>query len=712
VIEQSFEEGRRLKPIQRQALKRLGLTSERDLFYYFPTRYETTAPVKSIAQTQADQMVSVVGQITKLKSRRAWRKKIPLTEAVVEDATGQLKVIWFHQAYWSKKIKEGDWVKLSGRISERVSERYLANPTISQASEATIFDEVRDDEQSTLTPIYPETRGLSSAWFQFTIKKMLLSGAHEKLIEPLPEAVKHRYQLPDLPKALIYIHQPRQLGDALAAKKRFSFEEIFLIQLSRLRDKQEYELKGGYRVEFAKQEIEEEFFSALSFTPTKAQKRAIEDIARDLRQNRPMMRLLEGDVGSGKTVVAAAAAWMTVRSGFQAAIMAPTEILAKQHFESLARNFPIRKIDGREVSIGLLTGGECQKFPSKLSPDSPTSVSRTQLLKWVASGEVPILVGTHTLIQSKVKFKNLALAVIDEQHRFGTRQRAALAQKPSQAPHLLSLTATPIPRTLALTLYGDLDLTLLDELPPGRKPIVTQIINEKKRQEAYGKIRQEVAAGRQAYIICPRIDAPDPTKALALNARSAKEEALRLQADVFPNFNIGLIHGKLKPREKDAVMTDFARGEVDVLVATSVVEVGVNVPNATVILIEGADRFGLAQLHQLRGRVLRSTDQAYCFLQTDNESTKTKERLGAITNAKNGFELAELDLKLRGAGSLGGSKQWGLSDVGMEALQNLKMVEAARKEAKTLLAEDPTLTRNKILKDRLDLSKTKTIHFE
>jgi ATP-dependent DNA helicase RecG len=411
--------------------------------------------------------------------------------------------------------------------------------------------------------------------------------------------------------------------------------------------------------------------------------------------------------------------------------MCPTEILATQHFESFIQYFAYLGIQ-----VGLITGSGCRKFPSKLNPKGWTDISRSQLLKWVAGGDIPILIGTHALIQKTVKFKNLAYVIIDEQHRFGLKQRATLVQKDAdglaRAPHLLSMTATPIPRTLALTMYGDLDLTLLDQMPHGRKPIITEIVkpSQEARNEVYEKIRAELADGRQAYIICPRINEPDPTKEAAVNAKSVTEEAKRLKTKIFKEYEIGILHSKMKPDDKDRVMLDFKAGKIHILCATSVVEVGVNVPNATVILIEGAERFGLAQLHQLRGRVIRSNHQAYCYVFTGTESgvaknsggqrsvstykpsEKTIERLTALKTAKNGFELAEYDLKFRGAGELSTGRQWGVSDIAMEALQNLKMVEAARTEATRIITEDINLMRYPQLQTELARRKKNAIHFE
>lgn len=363
-----------------------------------------------------------------------------------------------------------------------------------------------------------------------------------------------------------------------------------------------------------------------------------------------------------------------------------------------------------------------------MSPTKSTEISRTQLLKWVENGEIPILVGTHSLIQKEVKFKNLAYIIIDEQHRFGTNQRAKLRQKTflnnenkagltqkengtDILPHLLSMTATPIPRTLALTVYGDLDLTLLDEMPAGRKPVITEVVLPDKRNDTYEKIREELQSGRQAYIICPRIDEPDPLKEGAINARSVIEEAKRLKKDIFKEYEITTLHGKMRPNEKDKAMLEFKEGKTQIMVATSVIEVGVNVPNATSIIIEGAERFGLAQLHQLRGRVIRSEHQAYCYIFTETRSEKTVERLNALTKAKNGFELAEFDLAQRGAGELRGNKQWGITDLGMEAIKNIKMVEAARKESELIIEEDPTLQNYPEIKKLISKQEQK-IHLE
>jgi ATP-dependent DNA helicase RecG len=704
----------RLTARQKVALGRLGLVTAEDLLRYFPSRYEAPAKECLIRDLTVGETVRVIGEVTAVKVGRGFKTKLPIGEVTLTDTTGQIKAIWFHQVYLAKKVFVGNFASLRGKVTERKGEFYLANPEIERLerlpdSSGSLFTDAGESELVSLQPVYPETRDLSSAWFYHAIKKLLRLGLAQKLLDPLPAEMLARYHLPALVTALVWIHSPRQESDAVVARKRFAFEEIFLIQLDRARRRVTYQNQPAHRISLPPDTLKS-FIEQLPFPLTGAQDRAIKAILQDLARAEPMARLLEGDVGSGKTVVAAAAAYAAVRAGDEVAYMVPTEILAQQHFESFIANFA-----QLNINIGLLTGSDCRKFPSKISPHTHTAISRAQLLKWVANGEIPILIGTQTLIQKKVRWKRLGLVIIDEQHRFGVMQRQRLVGQGKKAtqpavPHLLSMTATPIPRTLALTLYGDLDLTLLDELPPGRRPVATAIVTEKTRSATYEKIKTELKAGRQAYIICPRIDAPDPLKALALNVKSAKLEYERLAREVFPDFQLGLLHGKLKPDDKEKVMADFVAGKIKILVATSVVEVGVNVVNATIIVIEGAERFGLAQLHQLRGRVARSSDQAYCYLFTTD--SPNIPRLKYLASTKNGFELAEYDLSLRGAGALAGAKQWGISDIGMEAIKNLKMVEAARAEARELIKIDPELSRHPRLATRLQTLATRDIHFE
>lgn len=698
----------RILPAQLSALKRLGIVTVNDLLYHFPTRYGDTGQVTIVGNLKKGETAVIFGRISGLKTSKAFRKKISMAEGFVDDNTGKIKIIWFHQAYLAKMIPEDSSVRVEGKVSERKGVLYFSNPKIES-----VPDLFTKTASHSLYPVYPETRGVTSNWIYHKIQSAFTSKVLEELEDPIPKEILKKYNLPNLESALIYIHTPKKDEHAQVARKRFAFEEIFFIQLERQRARHEFKERAAFVIDKKMSDIDK-FVARFPFTATAAQKKSIEHILEDFGRPHPMSRLLEGDVGSGKTAVAASAVYAVATSRpkgqnfgtLQAAYMAPTEILAQQHFDSFIKYF-----SHLPINIALITGSGCKKFPSKVNPDGATDISRAQLLKWVTSGEISVLIGTHALIQKAVKFKHLALVIVDEQHRFGTAQRQKLVSKNEITPHLLSMTATPIPRTLALTLYGDLDLSLIDEMPEGRKKIVTEIISPDRRVHAYEKIREELKAGRQLYVICPRIDEPDPTKELAVLAKSVKEEAKRLKKEVFKEYEIGILHSKMKSAEKEAVMLDFKNKKLDILVATSVVEVGVNVENASLIIIEGAERFGLSQLHQLRGRVIRSTHQAYCFVFTESQGTKARERLKALVSAKNGFELAEFDLAQRGAGELAGAKQWGISDVGMEAVKNLKMVEAARAEATRLIETDPELNKFPLLKERLDSSDQK-IHFE
>jgi ATP-dependent DNA helicase RecG len=699
----------RITPALEKALRRIGIETVRDLLYYFPRGYADTAEIATIDTLQKGQTATIFGTITNLKTKKGFRTKIPMAEGKLEDESGTIKIVWFHQAYLAKMLSEGARVRVEGKVSQKKDgSLYFSNPKIEPAP--TLFTSGKD---LVIYPVYPETRGVSSNWIYHTLQRILNKEFLESLQDPIPQEVLKAYSLPSLQTALVWLHTPQRKDHAEAARKRFAFEEIFFIQLEKQKSRYESQEKAAFIIEKDLKDVEK-FTSRFPFKATAAQEKAIEVALKDFSKGFPMSRLLEGDVGSGKTAVAATLAYAIATSKpkgqnfgtLQVAYMAPTEILAQQHFESFIKYF-----SHLPINIALITGSGCRKFPSKVNPNGWTDISRSQLLKWVSSGEITVLVGTHALIQKSVKFKHLALAVVDEQHRFGIKQRQALVNKHETIPHLLSMTATPIPRTLALTLYGDLDLTLLDEMPAGRKRIITEVVSPPQRERAYEKIREELKAGRQLYVICPRIDDPDPNKAMAVLAKSVKAEAKRLKEKVFPEYRIEILHSKMKTLEKDKVMERFKNHEIDILVSTSVVEVGVNVENASLIIIEGAERFGLSQLHQLRGRVLRGNHQPYCFVFAEAKSDKTIDRLKALTTAKNGFELAEFDLQSRGAGALAGTKQWGISDLAMEAIKNIKMVEAARSEAQKIIEEDSELKKYPLLKERLADTDNK-IHFE
>lgn len=735
-IDSPIHEKFRITPIQKIALKKLGVNTLHDLLYHFPVRYGDTAEAKNIDTLKQGDTSVIYGKIGGLKTGKGFRSKITMATGYVEDETGRINCVWFNQPYVAKMFSDGMFVRIEGKVSQKRAKKdqpeilaplYFSNPKIEKIDKlpAGVGDSLfgEDGLSHNMYPVYPESRGITSNWMYHKIADLFKTGILDEIIDPLPEYIRTKYHLPDIRTALITIHTPMKKEDAETARKRFAFEEIFFIQLERQLERKKYQENPSFKID-ASDESVSGFTKRFPFEATDAQKSAVRTILDDFAKDHAMSRLLEGDVGSGKTAVAAAVAYAIVtsrpknqKSGhLQVAYMCPTEILATQHFESFIQYFSYLGIQ-----VGLITGNGCRKFPSKINPKGWTDISRAQLLKWVENGEIPILIGTHALIQKSVKFKHLALTIIDEQHRFGTAQRSKLVQKntyesqktsaqtsmnqvafpkkremipvKNPVPHLLSMTATPIPRTLALTMYGDLDLSIIDSMPLGRKPIITDIVTPERRESIYEKIRLELQAGRQLYVICPRIYEPDPDLEDKINAKSVEEEAKRLKNSVFREYEISILHSKMKPKDKDLVMLDFKNGKIDILCATSVVEVGVNVPNATVIIIEGGERFGLAQLHQLRGRVIRSNHQAYCYVFAESKSQKTIDRLSALKNAKNGFELAEYDLAQRGSGEISGVKQWGVSDIAMEALKNLKMVELAREEAKNIISDNDFSTK-------------------
>jgi ATP-dependent DNA helicase RecG len=696
----------RIDTAHKKSLARLNIQTVSDLLYHLPVRYEDISDVQSVGSLEKNQDTVVYGQLSGLNTRKAWKSKKPIAEGYVEDGSAKMKIMWFNQPYIAKMYSDGMYVKLAGKVAGSEGKLYLSNPEVEPLDALPIdrHDSIfKDTEQldETLYPVYRESKGVTSKWLYHTTLKCFERGVLKDLVDPIPSEILKKYNLPELKTALVWIHSPKKARDAESARKRFAFEEVFYIQVQKAQERAAVSAASTYTIQTSDEHIKA-FVDRFPFELTRSQAQSIDAIAKDFVGNHAMSRLLEGDVGSGKTAVAATTAYIVATSrppeglnkkieygNLQVAYMAPTEILAKQHFESFIEYFK-----HLPISIGLITSSGCMKFPSKSDPAKPTKISKAQLTRWVKNGEVPIIIGTHSLIYKSVEFKHLAYVIIDEQHRFGTNQRKKLAKKDARLPHLLSMTATPIPRTLALTIYGDLDITLLEEMPAGRKPVITQVVGPGQSKEMYEHVRSELESGRQAYVICPRIEEPDPDKQTAMTMKSVVAEAKRLKKDVFQEWNLEVLHGKMTPAEKDRVMNDFNAHKIDVLVATSVIEVGVSVQNATNIIIEGAERFGLAQLHQLRGRVIRGTHQPYCFAVTESKSDKTRDRLKALATAKNGFELAEHDLQFRGSGELYGGKQSGLTDLGMEAIRNLRLVEAARNEARHLVETHTDLAKS------------------
>lgn len=726
-----IEEIPRIGPQYQKRLKRLGIKIVRDLFFHFPHRYEDFSNLVKISDVKeggsAFAMVSegrpfcFQGEILEIRNIRTFRKRMVLTRATLDDETGKLKIIWFNQPYLINNFKKGDYLCLAGKINGKGSAIYLSNPAYEKLNHELGIKNYDLTHTGRLVPVYPETEGLSSRWLRFIVKP-LLAKLKNQISDPLPVKITKKYNFLPFQKALWQIHFPDSLKLAEETRKRFAFEELFFLSLFILRERMKLNKERAVAVPLNLEPIKE-FTGNLPYKLTNAQKRSAWQILKDLEKSKPMNRLLEGDVGSGKTVVAAMAALNVTKSGYQVAFMAPTEILAKQHFKTITN-----LLEKFNIKIGLITG---QSSFIKAT-ENKGEITRKELLEKVKNKEIDILIGTHAIIQdttpktkekTPLQFNNLALVIIDEQHRFGVEQRAALCRRKEFIPHLLSMTATPIPRTLSLTIYGDLDLSVIDELPKGRKKIITKIIQPKEKKEIYNFIRQQVKEGRQVFVICPRIE-PSSAKATEgqgflldervfswMEVKAVKEEYQKLSKEIFPDLRISMLHGKMKTEEKEKVMRDFKDKKIDILVSTSVVEVGVDIPNASVMMIEGSEKFGLAQLHQFRGRVGRSDFQSYCFLFTDNPGIIYNRRLRALITCDNGFELAEKDLAIRGPGDFTGQRQWGIPDLAMASLTDTILVSKTRNDAKEILEEDPELKKYPLLKERL-VELRQRIHLE
>ena len=657
---------------------KLGVKTIREILYFFPRRHIDYSRIKPISELEVGEEQTIVATIWEAaQTGTGYRRRN--TEAVVGDESGNIRVVWFNQPYLAKKLTTNSQIVLSGKVSEFKGRKVFQSPEWELLESDDLVHTGR------LVPVYPLTAGLYSRTVRRLVKGTLDRWLPE-LNEFLPEAVRASAGLLPLHEAIRQAHYPDSELGKDHARRRLAFDELLLIQLGVLAKKRDWQEEGignAFNIDNGRLEP---FLNSLPYKLTSAQVRALAEIQSDLGKTKPMSRLLQGEVGSGKTVVATAAMLLAAANGYQAALMAPTEILAEQHFNticSLLSRAGTESGDGRAVhkfssilpaplSIGVLTGGLKES-------------AKQEIQERVSASEIDIIIGTHALIQKNVDFPNLGLCVVDEQHRFGVMQRSALRGK-GTCPHVLVMSATPIPRTLALTLYGDLDLSVLDELPPGRIEIKTKFLSPEQRQKAYDFVRKQVAEGRQAFIICPLIEESE-----AIETKAAITEYENLSLSVFPDLRLGLLHGRLNSAQKDEVMQRFRNGELDILVSTPVVEVGVDVPNATVMLIEGADRFGLAQLHQFRGRVGRGQHQSYCLLLADTPSAEAKERLSLLERIRNGFTLAEEDLRLRGPGEFFGTRQSGLPDLKMAKLSDVELLELARKEAIRLFKADPYL---------------------
>ena len=659
--------------VRAKALARLGLHTAGDLVGYFPRSYEDRRERCTIAGAPLDQPVCVEVMLAEEPRLMNIRRGLDVTRIKVVDHTSAMLVSFFNQGYLRQALHRGEEYILYGKVELVGNHRQMTNPHFEPAA--------RPRFTGRIMPVYPLTAGITNH---------LLAGLVERALEELPpveeslpEAFRARHRLAGAAESYRAIHFPEDEAALDAARRRFAFEELFYLSLglALLRERR----SRGAGPSFPEADPAG-FYGLLPFSLTAAQRRATEEAAADLRSPRPMNRLVQGDVGSGKTAVAAACAWMAHQAGWQSAMMAPTELLAQQHFHTLTA-----LLEPAHMTVGLLTG-------------SMRAAEKRKVLSALQSGDIHLVVGTHALLSQGVEFRRLGLVITDEQHRFGVEQRAALAAKantpgdPADAapeenfsPNVLVMSATPIPRTLALIIYGDLDVSVIDELPPGRKPVQTFLIGESKRQRLYGFVRAQVQEGRQVYLVCPAVEEnPDG----AWDLKAVNEYARVLREEVFPDLRVGLVHGKLKARDKEAAMAAFTAGETDVLVSTTVIEVGVDVPNASLIVIENADRYGLSQLHQLRGRVGRGQHQSWCILVSDNRSPDTRARLKVLTETTDGFKIAEEDLKLRGPGDFFGARQHGLPALRVANLNtDTRVLKEAQEAAAGLLAEDPDLSR-------------------
>jgi ATP-dependent DNA helicase RecG len=657
-------------------LARLGLNTLGDMLYNYPRRYEDYSQLKPIRDLFYGQVVTVIGEVQTVGSRPLRGGKLSLVEAIIHDGTAGLRLTWFNMPWLVNRLKAGMAISVSGKVDQYLGRLVMTNPDWEPV-------EAENLHTNRIVAIYPLTANVTQHWLRKLMHQVVSYWA-PRLTDHLPEAIRRETGLPELGHALLQVHRPDNQDRLELARKRLAFDEIFFLQMGVLRQRRDWQSVSGRVFEVGDDWLEQRL-AGLPFALTAAQTRAVGEIRNDLKSGKPMNRLLQGDVGSGKTVVAALGAAMVNEGGApsartsQAAIMAPTSILAEQHYQNFIHALAGASGLLQPEQIRLLVGDSSEKDKEEI---------RTGL----ASGAIRIVIGTHALIEDPVSFADLQFIVVDEQHRFGVEQRAALRSKGSN-PHLLVMTATPIPRSLALTLYGDLDLSVLDELPPGRQTIPTHILTPNERERAYTLVRSQVKAGHQAFIIYPLVEEGEPGEARPDEPLlAATEEHARLQNDVFPDLKLGLLHGRLRTEEKDAVMLAFRDRQYDILVSTTVVEVGVDVPNATVMVVEAANRFGLAQLHQLRGRVGRSSDQSYCLLIPDHEDATENERLQAMAETNDGFVLAERDLQQRGPGEFLGTRQAGFaSSLKMASLSDVQLIEAARNQAQSLFARDPDL---------------------
>lgn len=636
-------------------LSRLGVSDVNALVRLYPRIYEDWSQIKSINEAHIGELCCIKGIVGSPVRKNLIRKGLTLYKTEITDGSGIMGITIFNSRFAAEKLTAGDEFLFFGRVGGNLYRKEMSSPEIEPAEGA---DRIR--------PIYPQTHGLNSKMIEKLVKTALTQ-CKDELVDPIPLWLREKYCLMKLPDALWNIHFPQNPDYLEEARRRLIFEELLILQLGLEKMRAQTQKNAGAVIE---RDFSDEYFSLLPFSPTGAQRRAVKEAMRDMMSGRQMNRLLQGDVGSGKTAVAAALVYSAAKNSMQSALMAPTEVLAEQHYKTFLKLF-----EGCGIKVELLTG-------------SDTVAQKRRKKEALRAGDIDLLIGTHAIIQSDVEFKSLALVITDEQHRFGVEQRNALGEK-GKNPHLYVMSATPIPRTLALIIYGELDISVLDELPPGRQKIETYAVTSELRQRAYNYVKKHLDAGRQGYIICPLVDGDEADTELA----SAVKYADELQHGAFRGYTVGLMHGKMKSADKKAVMQSFSEGETQLLVSTTVIEVGVDVPNAVIMVIENAERFGLSQLHQLRGRIGRGQYKSTCILITDAQNDTAQRRMKVMETTTDGFKIADEDLKLRGPGEFFGSRQHGLPEMKIaDMLKDRGTLEETQRAAKEIVARDPELS--------------------
>lgn len=689
-LETNLSDIKRIASSYQTILKKIGLKTVNDLFWYFPWRYDDFSKTKNISELAENDIATIQGTIKKLSFAKTFKRKLFIVQAHIEDETGIARAVWYNQKYLVTTFKEGLRINISGKVTSEKNSFLFQNP---------VYEIIRDENQfmahtARLVPVYPETKGLSSRWIRFQMKQFL--PLIEEIKEYLPQEIIDKYSFPFINEAIQQIHFPSSKDEIEKAKSRLGFEEILFIQLFLAQQRANLKKETSPHIPFQEEAVKN-FVSSLPFTLTKDQRQATWDIFKDMGKKEPMNRLLNGDVGSGKTVIASLASFLVMQTGWQTALLVPTEVLAWQHFKTFASFFK-----NQECDIALLTHSQNKRFIGSMN--EIIEEKNADIAKAIAKNQIKIIIGTHALLQEHVNFEKLGLLIIDEQHRFGVAQRAKLRNSQKLTPHLLSMTATPIPRTLTLSIYGDLDISFINEMPKGNRTITTRIIQEPEKLSMYSFVQEKISQGNQVFVICPRIE---ESESKAVEMKTVESE-YKMLSEIFPHSKIEKMHGRLKPKEKEIILERMHKKEIDILVSTSVIEVGIDIPNASIIIIENAERFGLAQLHQFRGRIGRKGQESWCFLCTDKEHSV---RLKAVEETHNGFELAEKDLAIRGPGEFIGATQWGIPKLTLGSLTDLKLVQSARNEAKEIINTDPELKHLPKFKEKLE-GFTKLIHLE